>query len=369
MPTDHVRLFIPGPSEVRAELRQAQAKPMIGHRSAAFSDLFARIQKKLRQVFYTNSRVYVSTSSGTGVWDAASRNCIRPDKKVLHVINGSFSERWAYTSQANGKQVVAIDLEWGKAVRGEMIRETLQSGGFDAVAFVHNETSTGAMSPLEEIAEVVKEFPDVLLLVDAVSSAAGVKIEVDRLGIDVLVTSSQKCFALPPGLALAPVSDRALERAKVVPYRGYYFDFLALEESLLKNQTPTTPAISLMFALDQELDDMLAEGLDARFARHIELARLTQQWVRDNGFELFPEPEFSSYTVTTVRNTRGIDIAALNQYLKARGMQISNGYGKLKDKTFRIAHMGDVTRAEMEELLGCMTAYLEEKAPSAAAAK
>jgi predicted phosphoserine aminotransferase len=360
MTPDHIRLFIPGPSEVHSEIREALAKPMIGHRSAAFADLFANIQERLRRVFYTHSRVYVSTSSGTGLWEAASRNCVRDDKKILHVVNGAFSERWAFTSRANGKQVVAVDLPWGQAVRGEMIRSALRPGGFDALAFVHNETSTGAMSPLEEIAEVMKEFPDVLLLVDAVSSAGGVKIEVDRLGIDMLVTSSQKCFALPPGLAFAPVSDRALERARTVPHRGFYFDLLALEEHLVRNQTPATPAISLMFALDRQLEDMLAEGLEARFARHAALARQAQQWVQHSGLELFPEPAFSSYTLTTVRNTRAVDVAALNQYLKERRMQISNGYGQLKDKTFRIAHMGDVTSAELGELLENITAFLAQ---------
>jgi predicted phosphoserine aminotransferase len=358
MTSDHIRLFIPGPSEVRPQILEALANPMIGHRSTAFAGLFASIQRRLREVFYTGSRVYLCTSSGTGLWEAASRNCIRDNRKVLHLINGAFSERWAFASRANGKEVAAIELPWGQAVRGEMIRSALDPGGIDAVAFVHNETSTGAMSPLEEIAEVMKEFPDVLLLVDAVSSAGGVRIEVDRLGIDMLVTSSQKCFALPPGLAFAPVSDRALERARTVPNRGYYFDLLALEEYLAKNQTPTTPAISLMFALDRQLDAMLAEGLDARFVRHAALARQAQQWIQDNGLELFPDPEFSSHTLTTVRNTRDLDVAALNRFLKQRGMQISNGYGKLKDKTFRIAHMGDISYVELNELLGNMTAFL-----------
>ncbi len=358
MKPDHVKLFIPGPTEVRAEIREAQTKPMIGHRGSAFTDLFARTQKKLREIFYTSSRVYVSTSSGTGLWEAASRNAVRDGRKVLHVVNGAFSERWAYTSRANGKQVVPIELEWGRVVRGEMIREALKGGGFDAVAIVHNETSTGAMSPLEEIAAVMKEFPDVLFLVDAVSSAAGIKIEVDRLGIDMLIASSQKAFGLPPGLAFGPTSDRVLARAREIPYRGYYFDLLSLEKSLVKNETPTTPAVSLLFALDRQLDDMLAEGLEARFNRHIEIAKLTQKWVQENGFELFPEPGFSSYTVTTVKNTRGIDVAGLNSYLKGRGMQISNGYSQLKDRTVRIAHMGDTTCAEMQDLLGAMSAYL-----------
>ncbi len=357
---DHTKLFIPGPTEVRAKIREAQVKPMVGHRSAAFSELFARIQPKLRQLFYTQSRVYVSTSSGTGLWEGASRNCIRDDKKVLHFVNGAFSERWAYTSKANGKQVVVVELEWGKAVRGEMVRQQLKAGGFDAVVFVHSETSTGVMSPLAEIAEAVKEFPDVFLLVDGVSSAAGVKIEVDKLGIDVVVVSSQKAFALPPGLAFAPVSDRVLARAKTIPYRGYYFDFLALEENLLKNFTPATPAISLMYALDQQLDDMLAEGLDARFARHAELGRLTRQWAKDNDFRLFAEPGFESDTVTCITNNRQIDVAAMTKYTKERGMQMDGGYGKMKGKTFRVAHMGDVTRAEIEELLACMSEFLQK---------
>nr|MBI2904355.1 alanine--glyoxylate aminotransferase family protein [Chloroflexota bacterium] len=355
---DHVKLFLPGPTEVRAEIRQAQTQPMIGHRSTVFLELFARVQEKLRRVFYTNSRVYVSTSSGTGIWEGASRNCVRDDKKVLHFVQGSFSERWAYVSQSNGKQTTVVDLAWGKAVRPEMVREALRAGGYDALALVHNETSTGVMNPLYEIAEVMKEFPDVFFMVDAVSSAAGVKIEVNKLGIDVLVASSQKCFALPPGLSFAPVSDRVLERAKTIPYRGYYFDFLALEEQLLKNSTPATPAVSLIFALDKQLDGMLAEGLEARFARHAKLAALTRQWAKDSGFELFAEPGYESDTVTTVANTRGVDVPAMQKFVKGRGMQIDGGYGKIKGKTFRIAHMGDATRADFEELFAALNDFL-----------
>lgn len=358
MAADHTHLFIPGPSEVRAAVRAAQAKPMIGHRGADFAELFANVQKRLRQVFYTASRVYVSTSSGTGLWEAASRNCVRDDKKVLHLVNGAFSERWALTSRTNGKQVATVELPWGQAVRGEMVREGLKSGSFDAVALVHNETSTGAMSPLEEVAQALMEFPDVLFLVDAVSSAGGVKIEVDRLGIDMLVASSQKCFALPPGLAFAPVSDRVLERARNIPFRGSYFDLLLFEEYLAKNQTPATPAVSLLYALDLQLDAMLTEGLEARFARHANLAKRAQAWVADNGLELFPEREFSSHTLTAVRNTPLVNVPALNIYLKQRGMQISNGYGKLRDKTFRLAHMGDVTYAEFDSLLEAISDYL-----------
>ena len=357
--SDYVKLFIPGPTEVRAEILQAQTRPMVGHRSAAFSELFASAQKKLRQVFYTNSRVYVSASSGTGLWEGASRNAVRDGRKVLHFINGAFSDRWAHVSRSNGKEVVTVELEWGRAVRGDMVREALKAGGFDAVAVVHNETSTGAMSPLNEVAAALREFPDVLFLVDAVSSAAGVKIEVDRLGIDVLVTSSQKCFALPPGLAMAAVSDRVLERARQVPHRGYYFDFLALEEQMVKSSTPATPAISLMYALDAQLDAIMTEGLDARFARHAELAGMVRQWARQQGFALFAEAGFESNTVTAVANNRSVDVEALTKHTKARKMQIDGGYGKIKGKTFRVAHMGDVRRADIEALLACMTEFLQ----------
>jgi predicted phosphoserine aminotransferase len=344
--SNHTKLFLPGPTEVREKIRQAQTRPMIGHRSTAFFELFQNVQQKLRQLFYTQSRVYVSASSGTGVWEAAARNCVRDDKKVLHFINGSFSERWAHVSKSNGKQTVVVDLEWGKVVRAEMIRQELKAGGFDAVAFVHNETSTGAMSPLEEISQLMKsEFPDVLLLVDAVSSAAGVKIEVDRLGIDILITSSQKCFALPPGLAFAPTSDRVLKRAETIPYRGYYFDLLALEEQLQKHSTPATPAVSLIFALDQQLDDMFAEGLENRFARHAELAQMTRAWAKGCGFNIFSEAGFESSTVTCVANSLGIEVEALTKYTKSKGMQIDGGYGKIKG---------------LQELLDCMSEFLKE---------
>jgi aspartate aminotransferase-like enzyme len=207
---------------------------------------------------------------------------------------------------------------------------------------------------------VVKELsPETLILVDAVSSLAGVKIDFEGLGLDVVLTSSQKCFGLPPGLAFAAVSDRALERARTIRHRGYYFDFLELEKFLLKNNTPATPAISLMYALDQQLEDMLAEGLEARFARHACLADMTREWARSQGFGLFAEPGYESQTVTCVANTRKIDVKALNKFLATKGLHLSDGYGALKDKTFRIAHMADLQEADMRELFGAVNEFLE----------
>jgi len=354
----HIKLFIPGPTEVRPEVLQAMAQPMIGHRSRAFEDLFARLQPRLRQVFATASRVYVSTSSGTGLWEAASRNCVRDGRAVLHLVNGAFSERWAQVSATNGKRVVRLEAPWGQAIRPEQVADALAADHFDAVALVHNETSTGVINPLPQIAAVVQRHPDTLLLVDAVSSLGGAPVEVDAWGLDVCLTSSQKCLALPPGLSFAAVSDRALARAQEVPYRGYYFDFLELEKMLARNYTPATPTIPLLYALDLQLDRILAEGLAARFARHADLAARVQAWAAER-FALFAEEGYRSPTLTTVANTRQIDVDALNAFLRERGMLISNGYGKLKGETFRIAHMGDLTRDEIEELLSALDAFLQ----------
>jgi predicted phosphoserine aminotransferase len=361
--SEHTKLFIPGPIEVRESILQAQTKPMIGHRGKPFEELFARTQKKLRSVFYTSQRVLLSTSSGTGLWEGAARNCVTDDpaRGVLATVCGAFSERWADVFERNGKATTVIQVEQGKAIKPEMVRDAIRAHGapFDAIALVHNETSTGVMNPLADIVAVVKELsPDTLILVDAVSSLAGVKIDFEGLGLDVVLTSSQKCFGLPPGLAFAAVSDRALARAKTVKNRGYYFDFIELDSFLQKNNTPATPAISLMYALDQQLEDMLAEGLDARFARHARMADMTRRWATSRNFGLFPEAGYESQTVTCVTNTRGIDVGALNKFLGTKHMHLSDGYGALKGKTFRIAHMADLTEADMAELFGTIDEFL-----------
>ncbi|MEP7286231.1 MAG: alanine--glyoxylate aminotransferase family protein [Chloroflexota bacterium] len=359
---DHVRLFIPGPIEVRKEILDEQAKWMIGHRSSDFEALFARLQPKLRQAFYTKSRVYVSTSSGTGLWEAASRNLIRDDKKVLHLVNGAFSERWAYVSKSNGKQVDTIEVDWGKSVKVDQLEEQLKKQTYDAVAIVLNETSTGVKTPLEAMVPIIKQYPDTLIMVDAVSIFGGYKIDFDGLDLDMVLTSTQKAMALPPGLAFGAVSDRALARAEQVPFRGYYFDLIELEKFMVKNNTPSTPNISLMFAADKQMDYILAEGLEARFARHEKMAEMTRAWAKGCGFEMFSEEGYHSPTVSTISNTRNIDISGLNKYLKTLGMTLSDGYGKQKGKSMRIAHMGDLMPSDIQELLDGINAFIAKGA-------
>ncbi len=359
MPRDpHVKLFIPGPVEVRPQILAAQTAPMIGHRSPEYADLHARVVPKLRPLFGTAGRVFIVTASGSGLQEAAVRNCVR--RRCLCLVNGAFGARWHQVALANGKQADALEVSWGEAIRPEQVDDRLRTGGYEAVTVVFNETSTGLLNPLPEIAAVVRQHPDVLLLVDAVSAAGGVEIRADEWGVDVCLTSSQKALALPPGLALCSVSDRAMARAESVPDRGWYFDFLQYEKYAAKNHTPATPAISLIRALDAQLDAIAAEGWQARFARHRRLMGQVHAWVGAGGFDFFAEEGYRSPTVTAVRNTRGVDVGALNAYLRRRGMLISDGYGPLKGETFRVAHMGDATDEEISELLEAMSEFMEE---------
>ncbi len=355
----HIKLFIPGPTEVRPAILDAQGHWMVGHRMPEAAVLFGRIQEKLQHVFFTTSRVYITASSGTGLQEAAVRNC--SDGKVLNCVNGAFADRWRQVTEANGKKNKVLDVPWGQPILAQDVVEHLASGDFDALTIVHNETSTGVLSPIQEIAKEVRALPngqDIMILVDSVSGLSGAELYFDEWDLDVVLTSSQKAFALPPGLAFCAVSDRALDKARKVVNRGYYFDFVELEKYLLRNQTPATPAISLMYALDHQLDDMLAEGMANRFQRHLAMRDKTISWAADRGFELYAPVGYRSPTVTCVSNNLAIDVTALNEYLRSQGMIISNGYGALKGLNFRIAHMGDLQLSEMESLLTTLDQFL-----------
>lgn len=360
-PTEHLKLFIPGPVEVHPDVLDAQAQWMFGHRMRECAALVAAIKPKLQAVFQTAQPVLISASSGTGLWEGASRNTVR--ERVLHCVNGAFSERWAEVSALNGKQVEVLAVEPGRAIKPEGVAERLAGGGFDALAVVHNETGAGVLNPLADIAAAVRALPggdDIVVLVDAVSGMSGVDIRPDDWDLDVVLTSSQKAFALPPGLSFCSVSPRALARAATVPNRGYYFDFMTLRKALDKDQTPATPAISLLWALDLQLDRILAEGLPNRFARHLAMRDRTLAWARDRDFTLRAEAGFESPTVSCIDNTYGWDIADLNAFLRTRRMILGNGYGTLKDVTWRIGHMGELDVPDVELLLDAIDDYLAD---------
>ena len=353
----HKKLFIPGPVEVSPDVLEKLSTPLIGHRTKEYSELHARVRTQLQRLLYTKNKVFLTTASGTGAMEACVRNCVAG--KILCLICGEFGERWHEIAKVNGKETDALRVDLGKAIKPEMVQHALASGEYDAVALTHNETSTGVMNPLPEIARVIQEFPEVVFMVDAVSSMGGVRIEVDQWGIDVCLSSTQKGFGLPPGFAVFSASDKALRKAATVPNRGYYFDFLTINDYDGKDQTPTTPSLPHIFALDYQLDKWFNEGIERRFERHIQMAQVCRQWAQDRGFALFPEAGYESLTLTTVNNTRGINVSQLNHELGKRGFMISAGYGRLKEQTFRIAHTGDITVDDLNELLGVIDEILE----------
>jgi aspartate aminotransferase-like enzyme len=352
----HKRLFTPGPTQVRPEILKELATPQIHHRSPEFSELYAQIQPKLQQVLFTEKPVLLFTSSSTGAMESAVTNLVA--KRCLNLVNGAFSERWHEITAGNGVPCDAFEIPWDVAVKPEMVDEQLASGKYDAVTLVFSETSTGMLNPLQEIADVVRRHSDVFLLVDAVSGMAGAKIETDAWKIDFVLAGVQKAFALPAGLAVAAVSERALERAKTVPPRSYYFNLPLMHKSHLKSQTPSTPAIPHMYALNAQLDDMLAEGMEHRFARHARMAAIVQAWAQKH-FGIFPEEGYWAPTLTCVSNTKEIDVAGLIGTLADEyNLRIANGYGDIKGKTFRIAHMGDAQVDEIEGLLRVIESVL-----------
>ena len=352
------KLFIPGPVEVSAKTYAAMSTPVFGHRSGDFVKLYNEIQPRLQELFYTKDPVYLSTSSAWGVMEGSLRNLV--GKKVLNICSGAFSDKWYDVSQRCGLEAKALQYEWGTPVDPEDVRRELATGEFDALTLIHNETSTGTMNPLPEIMAVVREFPEVMTIVDSVSSFSAVKIDKDALGIDVLLTGSQKALALPPGLALLSVSERARQRAATIPARGYYFDFLEFQANHEKGMTPSTPVLPLIFGLRSKLEDIFAEGLEARYARHVRLNGLVHAWMEKHGLDTLPPRAFASKSLSCIKNRHDWDLPAINSHLKkAFNCVIDGGYGKIKGKTFRISNMGDETDATMAELLHAMDETLK----------
>ncbi|MDR1789200.1 MAG: alanine--glyoxylate aminotransferase family protein [Opitutaceae bacterium] len=353
------KLYIPGPINVSQKTLAAMAQPMIGHRSADFVALYNSLQPDLQNLFYTKDPVYLSTSSAWGVMEGAVRNLSR--KKVLNCMNGAFSDKWNDVSRRLGRDAAALKFDWGQPVCPEAVQRELASGQYDAITLIHNETSCGCMSDLPALMSVIRQFPDVISIVDCVSSFSALPIQKDALGVDVLITGSQKALALPPGLALISVSQRALERAKNTPDRGYYFDLNEFQTNHEKGMTPSTPCIALLYALRSQLDSIKAEGLENRHARHARLNKHVRDAVSALGFTLFPREGFGSVTLNCFANSLNVDLPALNKILKTKhNFIIDGGYGKLKGKTFRISNMGDETDETMAAVTTAFASALAE---------
>src|SRR6266496_6829384 len=281
---------------------------MIAHRGEAFKNLYREIHPLLQELFGTKQPVFLSTSSAWGVMEAAIRNVVR--ERVLCCMCGAFSDKWLDVARRCGKEAEALQVEWGKHIDQRAIDRELASGKFDAITLIHNETSTGVMNLLPEICCTLAKYPDVALILDTVSSFSAVKIDMDALGIDVMLTGAQKALALPPGFSLFSVSEKTFARAEKIPNRGFYFDFLEFKKQQAKWMTPSTPSIAHIHALQSKLDEIFEEGLDARFDRHARTNALVHDWVRRSGFDFFAEEGFRSKTLTCVKNNKGVDVLA-----------------------------------------------------------
>lgn len=354
------KLFIPGPIEVAPEILEAMATPMIGHRMPEYARLHKGVTDKLKELLFTRGKVFLATSSAFGVMEGAVRNLV--GKRCANFCNGAFSDKWHDVTKRCGKEADAVKVEWGEPITPELVDATLAGGKYDAITLIHNETSTGVMSPLPEIAAVLRKYPDVVSIIDTVSSMSAVKIPLDELGIDCCIFGVQKAFALPPGLAVFTASNKALERCKTIEGRGYYFDFLEFAAADEKDNTPSTPCISLIYALDRQLERIFAEGFEKRWQRHRELAGYVRGWVAERGFGFLAAEPYRSLTLTCAVNSRDIDLAELKKRLGERNYAFDNGYGKLKGKTFRIAHMGDMQLADLQDFTGQIDDILKSMA-------
>lgn len=354
----HDKLFTPGPTEVRAELLQELSTPQVHHRTEEFSELYDDIQENLKKLLNTENPVFLFTSSSTGVMEAAVTNGVK--KCCLNLVNGAFGKRWHQITVKNGIPCEKVEIDWDKPITADMVEDRLATGKYDAVTVVLNETSTGLMNPVREIAEVVKKYEDVVLLVDAVSGMAGVEIEVDEWGLDMCLAGVQKAFGLPAGLSVASVSEKMLERAETIEDHSYYFNLPLLYKYHRRSQTRTTPAIPQLNALRKQLDYIVnEETITGRYQRHQNMAELVQNWALKY-FDIFPQKGYWSQTVTCVNNTRGISVSNLNQELiENHNCRISNGYGDYKEKTFRIAHMGDMSLLEIKGILSVIEDILK----------
>lgn len=360
------RFFLPGPTEVRPEVVGAMSRPVIGHRSPEIVELIDGMRERLSSLFRTARPVYLSTSSATGMMEAAVTNLSR--RRILCCVCGAFSRRFHDIAQACGRAADALEVDWGEPTLAERVAEMLskQPRRYDLVTVVHSETSTGVLNPVADISAAVHEHEDVLLAVDTVSSLGGAPVLTDEWGLDFVLTGAQKALALPPGMALAVASERALERARQVERRGFYLDLLKFEARMEKSQTPNTPAVSLFYALEAQLERIAREGLENRWRRHWEMARRTHDWVADQAqrtgraFGILAPEGYRSPTLTVVTLPDRYTGPGVADRMRERGFTIATGYGKLREQAVRIGHMGDHTLEELEAVLEALTEALSE---------
>jgi aspartate aminotransferase-like enzyme len=358
------RFFFPGPTEVRPEVLATMTRPMIPHRGAEFSAIFANIQGALKQVFGTTRPVYVSSSSATGLMEAAMRAA--PPGRILAIVNGAFSERFAAIARNCGRDTDVLDVAWGSVVDPDDLERRLTATRYAAVTVAHSETSTGALTDVRAVTRIARAH-GARCLVDSVTGIGGAPLAFDEWELDLALTGSQKALALPPGLAFLACSREFIAEAPATPGRGLYFDLVEFDESTAKNQTPNTPAISLFYAAELQLAAIAAEGMPARWARHAAMAERTQRWAEglaaahgDEALGVLAGAGHRSPTVTSVTLPARLPGTTLVKAVKEHGFTIGTGYGRNRDTTVRVGHMGDHTLPALDRCLAACDAALGE---------
>ena len=359
--------FFPGPTEVRPDVMQQMTKPMIPHRGPLFEDMFARIQDSLRVIFGTTRSVYVSSSSATGLMEAAVR--CAPAGRVLSIVNGAFSARFLAIVKGCARESDVIDVPWGETVDLDVLAEKLRATRYAAVTVVHSETSTGALTDVRTVARLAHEHGAVCL-VDSVTGIGGAELRFDEWELDFALTGSQKALALPPGLAFASATSAFIEQAKAQPGRGLYFDMVEFDAYAAKNQTPNTPAIPLFFAAELQLASIVEETMAARWARHAAMAERTYAWVdalaarHSAELHVLATAGKRSPSVTSITLPSTLKSSTVLKAVASRGFTIGSGYGKNKETSIRIGHMGDHTLEGLERCLAACDSAFDELMPS-----
>lgn len=355
----HIDFFLPGPTWVREDVLAALTGPMMGHRSPRFKELYASLVPRIQRVFRTQADVLIASGSATLVMESAIVSTV--GSRVLNLTCGAFSERWHAISKSVGKEADLVEVPWGRCVDPELVRQALRRKQYEAVTTVHSETSTGVLNPIEDIARVVREESDALILVDTVSSLGGARVETDSWGLDVVLASTQKALAVPPGLTLFSLSERAAQRAEAIQHRGFYTDLVRYRDQHRKSGTVTTPALPILYALDRQLDVIEQEGMEVRWERHLGLQAMTAKWARAAGFDYASEAGARSPTISCLRPPGGETAPELVAALAERGVVVGGGYGRWKPETLRIGHMGEVRGGDLERLFATINEIISSE--------
>lgn len=349
-----MNLRIPGPIPVPEDILEDMSRPMINHRGPEYKDLLLSTTDRLKRVFETNADVWIITGSGTAAMEAAVVNTLSPGDKVVNATIGVFGNRFTDIAEAFGADVITLDFPFGEVIDLDVLRKCLNDNpDVKAVTVTHNETSTGVTNDLQTIAEVVKGEFDKLILVDGISSVASIPMSADAWGLDVVATASQKGWMLPPGFAFLSFNDRAWAAHAESKMSKFYLDVAQYRKYYEIGQPPYTPAVSVMFALDNALDQLLSEGMGSVFERHAAVGQFTRNGIRSLGLQLFPRDErYASNTVTAVTIPDGVDATALVGKLRTdHDVIVSGGQASLAGQIFRIGHMGRTTESDIQDTL------------------